>query len=99
MTGAAEILAELSRRGVLVQVDGEHLRLKPKAALDEKLLDQVRDHKPEILRALSLRPPLCGSPDCAGCYEAKPGKRIHPPQASVEWEQWLRRWEPKGKPQ
>lgn len=99
MTGAADILAELSRRGVMVRVDGENLRLKPKAALDEKLLDQIRDHKPEILRALSGRPPLCGSPDCAGCYEVEPGKRIHPPQASAEWEERLRRWEPKGKPQ
>ena len=42
----------------------------------------------------------CGSESCAGCYpvdgpDGTP-RRIHPPKASVDWEEWLRSWEPKG---
>jgi hypothetical protein len=42
----------------------------------------------------------CGSANCAGCYSvAGPDgmpRRIHPPKASTDWEEWLRRWQPKG---
>ena len=44
----------------------------------------------EILKATAP----CGSPHCAGCYEVKPGKRIHPPKPSEEWLEWLARWRP-----
>ena len=27
----------------------------------------------------------CGSPHCAGCYEAEPGVRIHPPKCGKFW--------------
>ena len=40
---------------------------------------------------------LCGSPNCDGCYEVEPGRRIHPPKASPEWLEWLKKWEPKTK--
>jgi hypothetical protein len=50
---AAAILRELERRGVLVTADGDALVLKPKRALDDALLARVREHKPEIIRAVS----------------------------------------------
>lgn len=42
----------------------------------------------------------CGSANCAGCYSvAGPDgtqRQLHPPKASTDWEEWLRRWQPKG---
>jgi hypothetical protein len=39
----------------------------------------------------------CGSPHCAGCYEASLGVRIHPPKCGEDYRAWLERWEEKGK--
>jgi hypothetical protein len=75
MSQAAEILAELERRGVIVAMDGDTLCLKPRHALDDTLLTRVREAKPEILEALRNRPATC-SPDC---YELEPGVWIHRP--------------------
>jgi hypothetical protein len=71
----AGILAELSSRGVTVRADGETLKLKPKAALDDCLLSRVHAFKPDILALLSGRHAIC-SPTC---YEIEPGKWIHRP--------------------
>ena len=75
MSAVADILAELSSRGVAVRADGETLRLKPKAALDDNLLARVQANKLDILATLSGRPATC-SPTC---YEIEPGKWIHHP--------------------
>lgn len=72
---AAEILAELHRRGVLVAVEGDSLSLRPKRALDDTLLARVREAKPAILEVLRNRPATC-SPDC---YQVEPGVWIHRP--------------------
>ena len=40
--------------------------------------------------------PLCGDPNCAGCYEVEPGRRIHPRKSRKEWLDWLARWQPKS---
>lgn len=66
MSAATDILEELSRRGVTAQAEGETIKLKPKAPLDDSLLARVKAHKPEILAALSRRPVLC-SPTCWHC--------------------------------
>ena len=55
MTGTAEILNELSRRGVTIRVEGDTLRLRPKAAVDDGLLARIREHKVEIIRLLAAR--------------------------------------------
>lgn len=83
MSQAVEILAELHRRGVIVAVEGDTLCLKPRRALDDRLLARVRAAKPAILEALRNGPAMsavnkkqrqrdaiapCGSPHCAGCY-------------------------------
>jgi hypothetical protein len=75
MSVAAEILEELSRRGVTVLADGETIRLKPRAPVDDGLLARVKAHKPEILAVLSSRPACCSST----CYEIEPGRWIHHP--------------------
>lgn len=99
MNAVAEILAELSRRGVTVRAEGGTLRVKPRRVLDDNLLALIREHKPEILKLVSNGIAPCGSPYCAGCYDIGDGLKIHPPKASAEWEAWLRKWEPKGKVQ
>ena len=75
MGAAAEIMAELSSRGVTVRAVGETLRLKPKAALDDSLLARVQANKRDILAALSGRLATCA----LSCYEIEPGKWIHHP--------------------
>ena len=75
MSAAVEILAELAQRGAIVRADGETICLKPKSALDDKLLARVREHKPELLAALRKRPANC-SPTC---YEIEPGRWLHHP--------------------
>ena len=72
MSGVA-ILSELQRRGVSVTADGDALILKPRRALDSDLLARVREHKPEIIRALSAHSGTCA----ASCYEIEPGRWIH----------------------
>jgi hypothetical protein len=106
VTGAAEVLAELQRRGVLVTVEGETLCLKPKHALDDTLLSRVRESKPAILKALRGQPveveagsAACGSAHCAGCYDVGDGRKIHSPRCGEEYRNWLERWQPKGKPE
>jgi hypothetical protein len=60
MSEVADILAELSSRGVAVRVDGEVLRLRPKAALDDDLQARVKDHKREIIHVLTKSKPADG---------------------------------------
>ena len=98
--GAVKILTELQQRGVSVAAEGDTLCLKPRRALDDRLLDRIREAKPAILEALrSTKNTPCDSPRCAGCYEVEPGVRIHPPKCGEEYRRWLERWQPKGKPQ
>lgn len=75
MSAVADILAELSSRSVTVRADGETLRLRPKAALDDVLLARVQAHKLEILAVLLGRPATCS----LTCYEIEPGKWVHHP--------------------
>jgi hypothetical protein len=75
MSVVAAILAELCSRGVVVRADGETLRLKPKAALDDSLLARVKANKRDILAFLSGRPATCA----LSCYAIEPGKWIHHP--------------------
>jgi hypothetical protein len=73
MSVVADIIAELSSRCVSVRADGEILRLKPRAVLDDGLLARVQAHKPDILAALSGRPATCA----LSCYKIEPGKWVH----------------------
>lgn len=49
---AAALLAELTRRGIELQVHGDKLRYRPASALTLDERDQLVRHKPELLRLL-----------------------------------------------
>jgi hypothetical protein len=50
MSALIDILSEIERRGIVVRVEGENLRLSPRCALDDKLLKTIAELKPEIIR-------------------------------------------------
>jgi hypothetical protein len=52
MSAAHSILAEITRRGIAVRVDGETLRFRPRLALDDDLVGRIKEHKAEIIRAV-----------------------------------------------
>lgn len=81
MTGAAETLTELSRRGVTIRVEGDTLRLKPRVALDDGLLARIRAHKVEIIRLLATRN--------GGEVEIGPSLPIRRCRACKSWLFWV----------
>lgn len=52
---AEELLAELEALGVVVSLDHEHLRLRPKSRLTDDLIEDLRAHKAEIVGLVELR--------------------------------------------
>lgn len=57
---AADLLADLARRGVRLEAAGERLRYFPRSALTPELLDRLKAHKAELLamlRAAGQAPP------------------------------------------
>ena len=105
---ATEILSELERRGVELQVVGDKLRFRPVDAVTPEMLETLRAQKAELLRLLAKAhgdtsgtgKGKCPGPEkCGGCY-AIPGSRyIHPPRISHEIKEWFERWKPQGKVQ
>ena len=55
----------------------------------------VRPDSSPVKRGAQFTP--CGSQDCAGCYDVRDGKKIHPPKSGEEYRNWLLRWEARGK--
>ena len=99
---ANEILSELARRGVSLEVIGDKLRWRPKDAVTEKLLEALKLVKREIIAVLSRGRPhgpgQCPGPTrWGGCYEVAPGIRMHPPKASEDWNAWFEKWQPDGR--
>jgi len=52
----SEVLAEVGRRGVSLFPKGDRLRFWPKSALTPELLEELEEHKGEILVALGEEP-------------------------------------------
>jgi len=50
------VLAEVSRRGILLVPRGERLRFWPKSAITSELLEELKKHKTEILIKLGEEP-------------------------------------------
>ncbi len=102
---ATEVLSDLERRGVRLEVTGDKLRWRPREAGGSEMLETLRERKEEILSVLQSRQRrtgygLCPGPKfCVGCYEIGEGHRIHPPKATEAWAQWLEQWQPKGRMQ
>ena len=71
MTAALRLVEELTRQGVELSTDGRKVRCRgPKKAITPRVLEQVKEHKPEIMRAIqdadSLNHDLaCGCLDCS----------------------------------
>jgi hypothetical protein len=55
MSVAADILSEINERGATVSVEGQTLRLRPRMVLDDDLVARIKQHKPEIIRAVSAK--------------------------------------------
>jgi hypothetical protein len=67
-----ELLAEVSRLGIILEVDGEGVRYKaPVGALTSELKDALRAHKAELRQLLAAPPADCLSdtpcPVCGSC--------------------------------
>jgi hypothetical protein len=75
MSAATPILEELARLGVAARADGETIKLKPRALINDDLLARVKARKPEILTVISARPTTCAPT----CYVVEPDKSIHRP--------------------
>ena len=91
---ANDILSELKRRGVHLEMAGDKLRVRPRGAVDPDLVEAMRRHKGELLGLLSGqitgKGTCCPGPDfCAGCYciGVIDGRErfLHPPRGK----QWL----------
>jgi len=51
--GTAQLLSELSDRGVRVERVADRLRLSPRSAVTPEIAERVRRHKPELLDVLA----------------------------------------------
>jgi hypothetical protein len=50
---AIDVLADLSRRGFSVLVDGDLLGVEPSSRLDDQLRTLIREHKADMIRAIA----------------------------------------------
>ena len=97
---ATEILSELERRGVHLELAGDKLRWRPNEAVTPDLVEALRQSKAEIIATLTGGKTTglgqCPGPEkCGGCYEVRLGVHLHPPKISEEWKAWIAKWEPK----
>ena len=74
---AEAIIEAVVNAGGELTVSGDRIRYRlPKDCPEkERILDGLREHKPEIIRALASRPATCPP----SCYEIEPGRWIHHP--------------------
>lgn len=49
---AAEIVADLARRGIRLEANGERLRYYPRSALTPDLMDRLKANKAELLASI-----------------------------------------------
>lgn len=64
---AAEVITEVRRRGVVVKVSDGNLHLRPAKALTPELVEELREHKADILQVLEQaeHPLSCECIDCS----------------------------------
>ena len=102
---ATEILSELARRGVDLEVHGDRLRFRPKEAVTPALLEVLREHKAALLARLDGEHSVCAWP-ARRCYRcngflfwrsvlgAVVCAQCHPPAAKSLVGEWW--WLPEG---
>ena len=61
---ASELLAELRECGVELVATGGQLRYRPREAVTPQLLDQIKKHKPELLKLLESEQHKLQGGDC-----------------------------------
>ena len=90
------LVASLEARGVTLVADGEHIRCRPKSALSAEDVENLRAHKPAILR--TLRGGGTWNLACYACREQRFWRSIHgrvvcatchPPAAPYLVVEWL----------
>ena len=47
---SAEVIAELSKRGVVLTARGDRLHYEPRRAVDDQLLAEMRRHKQDLMK-------------------------------------------------
>jgi ribosomal protein L37AE/L43A len=63
---ALELVTKLQRQGFTLRpVEGGKLRIEPGSRLTPELTEQLRRHKPEVLRLLAVAAPF-SCPSCGG---------------------------------
>jgi hypothetical protein len=72
---AVGLIADLRARGVILVVDGERLRCRPRSALSDDDLGALRAHKSEVLAR--LRSPSNTALVCRTCRERRFWRSIH----------------------
>ena len=60
MTKAEALLAQLNAHGVLIEANGNNLRIDaPQGAITPELLESLKERKDDILKLISFWPPEC----------------------------------------
>jgi hypothetical protein len=63
VSAAEELLADLAARGVSIRIEGSRLRLRPRSALTEELINRLRAASAELLALLlAVRRPAAPPP-------------------------------------
>ncbi len=61
--GATTILERATELGISLRVEGENIRYKPKEAAPPDFVEDLRQHKAEVIQELTVRPPVPPPPD------------------------------------
>src|ERR1700680_5166995 len=70
---ARELLAELAARGIEVRAAGEEREIRPGGAVPARRWEELRAHKPEVLRCLApARAAVAVADALGGVVEASP---------------------------
>ncbi|MGE5618092.1 MAG: hypothetical protein ACM3US_02410 [Sphingomonadaceae bacterium] len=78
-----ELVADLSRRGLILEVAGNKLKIRgPRPLLTPNVLEVLREHKPEIVRLLSQKEGTDGRNAAVDAAVSGPGAQpvAQPPQ-------------------
>jgi hypothetical protein len=59
---ATELLADLAGRGFVLAREGDGIRVTPASRLTDADRKLIRDHKPELLAAIAVPPPVAAPP-------------------------------------
>jgi len=76
---AADLIADLARRGITLQARGDRLRYSPRSAVTPDLADRMKAHKAELLAV------LCGGADAPDDRQFDNWTELHRPDGGLSW--------------